>query len=60
MWNFIWTGVTYLKYEKTASFLLKCNQKKGWFVFLTAEILSTEPTKASRWYFASSAQEVWK
>ena len=45
-----------VKYQKTASFLLKCNQNKSSFFLLTGEILATKPTKASRLYFACSPQ----
>ena len=39
IWMTNLTEIRHLKYQKTASFLLKCNQKKSWFFLLTVEIM---------------------
>ena len=46
--NTNWTEIRYLKWQKTASFLPKWNQKKSLFFLLTTEILATNPKKAIR------------
>ena len=42
--------------QNTASFMLKCNSKKSQIFLLTAGILATNPSKASRSYLSCFSQ----